>query len=64
MRSADCIYVVKSGKVVEQGSHDDLVRDSKGVYTSLISRQMDAQKKLETKEDESPRSAASKHELL
>ena len=47
VRSADRIFVIKEGKVVEQGSHDELVKDPHGAYSSLICRQMQAQQKLE-----------------
>jgi len=47
VRSADCIYVVKDGEVVEQGRHDDLIQNSDGAYSSLIRRQMEAQAMLE-----------------
>ena len=47
VRSADCIYVVKEGQVVEQGSHDDLIQNPEGAYTALIRRQMEAQAMLE-----------------
>lgn len=45
VRSADCIFVVKEGKVVEQGKHEELL-NSNGAYASLIRRQMSAQHKL------------------
>lgn len=47
VRSADRIFVIKDGKVVEQGSHDELVKDERGAYSSLIRRQMQAQQKSE-----------------
>ncbi|MGF1535478.1 MAG: ABC transporter ATP-binding protein [Elainellaceae cyanobacterium] len=34
IRSADCIYVMEQGQVVEQGSHDDLLRQN-GLYAGL-----------------------------
>ena len=43
VRSADCIYVVKDGQVVEQGRHDDLILKPDGAYSALIRRQMEAQ---------------------
>lgn len=46
VRSADCIFVIKDGQVVEKGSHDDLIRDKDGAYTALIRRQMEAQQML------------------
>ena len=47
VRSADKIFVVKEGRVVEEGSHEELVKDPNGAYSALISRQMEAQQKLE-----------------
>ena len=48
VRSADRIFVIKEGSLVEQGSHDELVQDPVGAYSSLIRRQMEAQEKLES----------------
>ena len=39
--------MIESGKVVERGSHDDLVKIEDGAYSNLVSRQMQAQKKLD-----------------
>uniref|UniRef100_A0ACD5WJT9 Uncharacterized protein n=1 Tax=Avena sativa TaxID=4498 RepID=A0ACD5WJT9_AVESA len=36
VRNADCISVVQQGKIVEQGSHDELVLNTNGVYSQLI----------------------------
>jgi ATP-binding cassette, subfamily B (MDR/TAP), member 1 len=47
VRSADSIIVIKSGSVVEQGSHDTLISDPDGVYSSLIRRQLETQRKLD-----------------
>lgn len=47
VRNADIIFVIKDGQVVEKGKHDELLEDGDGFYTSLIRRQMEAQKKLE-----------------
>lgn len=48
VRSADCIFVIREGQVVEQGTHEELLQDNQGAYTSLIRRQMEAQGKLES----------------
>lgn len=48
VRSADRIFVLKDGAVVEEGNHDELLQNNDtGVYASLIQRQMEAQRKLE-----------------
>ena len=47
VRNADIIFVIRDGEVVEQGQHDELLEDESGFYASLISRQMDIQKKLD-----------------
>ena len=39
VRDADRIVVMSSGKVVEQGTHDDLLR-KKGLYAQLVSTQL------------------------
>ena len=38
LRSADRIYVIEKGRVVQQGSYDDLVEE-KGLFARLVSRQ-------------------------
>jgi len=47
VRNADIIYVVENGRVVESGSHNDLVKNEDGHYTKLISRQIKSQEQLE-----------------
>ena len=47
IRNADIIYVIEAGKVVEKGTHDALVKIEGGAYNNLVSRQMQAQKKLD-----------------
>ncbi|KAM3350729.1 hypothetical protein ACQJBY_023045 [Aegilops geniculata] len=39
VRNADCITVVHQGKVVEQGAHDQLIKDPDGAYSQLIQLQ-------------------------
>ena len=51
VRSADRIYVIKEGQVVEEGSHDDLIVNPDGAYSALIKRQMQAQESLENPTD-------------
>ena len=36
IRGADTIAVVNGGKVVEQGTHDELLRNAKGLYFKLV----------------------------
>ncbi|KAK2967862.1 hypothetical protein RJ640_029856 [Escallonia rubra] len=36
IRNADLITVVQNGQVMETGSHDSLIQDDNGLYTSLI----------------------------
>lgn len=47
VRSADRIFVIREGQVVEEGSHDDLIDNPDGAYSALIKRQMQAQQSLE-----------------
>ena len=35
IRKASCIYVVKDGRIVEQGTHDELIAHEDGVYRQL-----------------------------
>ncbi|XP_042479661.1 ABC transporter B family member 9-like [Macadamia integrifolia] len=39
VRNADIIAVVHKGKVVEQGTHDELIKDSNGAYSQLAHMQ-------------------------
>jgi len=50
IRNADVMVVVEDGRVVESGSHDDLIQIEKGLYTSLVRLQ-------ETKQNEKPPNA-------
>lgn len=36
IRNADVIAVVQNGQVMETGSHDELIQDENGLYTSLV----------------------------
>jgi ABC-type multidrug transport system fused ATPase/permease subunit len=53
VRSADKIYVIKAGQVVESGRHDDLLEKEDGVYANLVRRQLETQRKLDDDNDES-----------
>jgi ABC-type multidrug transport system fused ATPase/permease subunit len=39
VRTADVICVVNEGRIIEQGSHDDLIAND-GAYSALVRRQM------------------------
>ncbi|VFQ60302.1 unnamed protein product [Cuscuta campestris] len=39
IRNADLIAVVQSGKLLEQGTHDELIRDRNGAYSQLVRMQ-------------------------
>ncbi|XP_060673285.1 ABC transporter B family member 9 [Ziziphus jujuba] len=39
IRNADIIAVLHQGKLVEQGTHDELVKDPEGAYSQLVSLQ-------------------------
>ncbi|CAN6363247.1 unnamed protein product [Urochloa humidicola] len=49
VRNADCISVVQQGKIIEQGSHDELVVNPDGAYSQLIRLQesREAEEKLD-----------------
>jgi len=38
--NADTIYVIKDGKVVESGNHEELIKNQEGSYFNLVSRQI------------------------
>ena len=38
VRNADNIFVLKNGTVVEQGTHDQLVKNEGGSYRSMLER--------------------------
>ncbi|KAF5475222.1 hypothetical protein F2P56_007052 [Juglans regia] len=44
VRNADIIAVVHQGKLVEQGTHEKLIRDPDGAYSQLVSLQEGAKK--------------------
>ncbi|KAL0487883.1 ABC transporter B family member ABCB1 [Acrasis kona] len=40
VKNADCVCVVSKGKVVETGTHDELISVQDGIYKNLVSRQL------------------------
>merc|ERR1711871_310594 len=40
IRNADVILVIDGGKIVEQGTHDDLICRTSGLYHKLVERQL------------------------
>ncbi|XP_019190190.1 PREDICTED: ABC transporter B family member 9-like [Ipomoea nil] len=44
IRNADLIAVVQMGKLVEQGTHDELIKDPNGAYTQLVKMQQGSKK--------------------
>lgn len=40
VQNADIIFVVESGKIVESGSHNELMRNTDSSYANLIKRQI------------------------
>ncbi|KAG2428639.1 hypothetical protein HXX76_011345 [Chlamydomonas incerta] len=50
IKNADSIAVVQGGHIVEQGTHDELLRDPEGAYSLLVKLQVEA-KKLEAVEE-------------
>ena len=50
IKNADLIYAIKEGKVLEKGTHKELL-DKKGYYAGLVKSQL-AQDEIETKEEQ------------
>ena len=41
IRDVDCIYVLENGKIVEQGTHSELLHNPDGIYASLAKLQFE-----------------------
>jgi ABC-type multidrug transport system fused ATPase/permease subunit len=41
IRNVDCIYVLEEGKIVEKGTHDELILTEHGIYSALAKLQFD-----------------------
>lgn len=48
IRDVDCIYVLEDGKIVEQGTHNELAAKPNGAYSNLARLQFESNKALET----------------
>ncbi|WOH11980.1 hypothetical protein DCAR_0831476 [Daucus carota subsp. sativus] len=65
IRNADMIAVVHAGKLVEKGTHDELIKDPEGAYTQLIrmqgggTNQGEATRDVEAEEDDKNISSSS-----
>ncbi len=46
IRDVDCIYVLDDGKIVEQGTHDELAARANGAYSNLARLQFESNKEL------------------
>ncbi len=42
IRNVDTIYVIKAGKIVEAGNHEQLMLEEDGIYANLVKMQVDA----------------------
>jgi ATP-binding cassette, subfamily B, bacterial len=41
IRNVDCIYVLEEGRIVEKGTHDELIQHEEGIYSALARLQFD-----------------------
>lgn len=41
IRKVDCIYVIKNGQIAEAGQHDELMKNTDGLYAGLVKLQHD-----------------------
>ncbi|KAL6325436.1 hypothetical protein AAG906_023281 [Vitis piasezkii] len=57
IRNADIITVVQNGQIMETGSHDDLIQNDDGLYTSLVRlQQTEKSEALHSRSPQPPRS--------
>ena len=40
VRYADQVVVLAQGRIVQKGTHDELIQDKQGVYFHLVEKQM------------------------
>ena len=50
IRDVNCIYVLEDGKIVEQGTHDELAAKTNGAYSSLARLQFESNRELSVPE--------------
>ena len=41
IREVDCIYVIDNGRIVEQGTHEELSQREDGIYNNLAKLQFE-----------------------
>eukprot|EP00198_Chlamydomonas_reinhardtii_P007903 XP_001697240.1 MDR-like ABC transporter [Chlamydomonas reinhardtii] len=54
IKNADSIAVVQGGRIVEQGTHEELLRDPDGAYSVLVKLQMEAKQLQEHRQGSAP----------
>ncbi len=40
VKNADCVCVIQNGKMIEKGTHEELIGKQNGVYQKLVRRQL------------------------
>ncbi|GAV73076.1 ABC_tran domain-containing protein/ABC_membrane domain-containing protein [Cephalotus follicularis] len=63
IRHADVIAVVQNGQVVETGSHDELIENENGLYTSLVRLQQTAKQRFSHEDVNGSSSSISKMDI-
>ena len=51
IKNADRIYVLKEGKIFEQGTHEELLKKEDGYYSSLIKNQLNEEERIKGKKE-------------